>query len=219
MRKLYPGHTVVASQTAAASILDYPAAYVQSLRPDLMISQNIFVPFARRMGTPGILVEAVSYGCFQVSWEVRSIFTDAKRWLNLLQKYLFKLFIVKVGFPCLPSQATTNKISSTCTVSTSFHSSSLFMRGRPSNPAKTCSSLREVGPMPCTTKYGCSIKDSGTRTRDCGRWFRRQIGKTLFSMRNSRRHFRGMCLASLLPNVSIWTSRSHGRYCFPRMFW
>ena len=78
LRKLYPGHSVVASQTGVASVLGYPAAYVQSLRPDLIISQNIFVPFARRMGTPGVLVEDVSYGCFQVSWEVRRMFTDVK---------------------------------------------------------------------------------------------------------------------------------------------
>ncbi|KAF9780226.1 P-loop containing nucleoside triphosphate hydrolase protein [Thelephora terrestris] len=77
LRKLYPGHTVVASQSGVASILGFPAAYVQSLRPDLMISENIFVPFARRMGTPGALVERVSYGCFQVAWE----------------KYDFKLFV------------------------------------------------------------------------------------------------------------------------------
>jgi len=90
LRKLYPGHAVVASQTSVASILGYPAAYVQSLRPDLMVSQNIFVPFARRMGTPGTLVEEVSYGCFHVSWE----------------KYVFKLFIVKFlrGFSPLTFQ-------------------------------------------------------------------------------------------------------------------
>lgn len=82
MRKLYPGHTVVASQTGVASILGYPAAYVQSLRPDLIVSQSIFIPFARRMGTPGTLVEAVSYGCFQVSWEVGSIFNGAKMLTN-----------------------------------------------------------------------------------------------------------------------------------------
>ena len=70
LRNLYPGHTVVASQAGVASILGYPAAYVQSLRPDLMVSESIFVPFARRIGTPGVLVELVSYGCFHVVWEV-----------------------------------------------------------------------------------------------------------------------------------------------------
>lgn len=35
-----------------------------------MVSENIFVPFARRMGAPGALVERVSYGCFQVAWAV-----------------------------------------------------------------------------------------------------------------------------------------------------
>lgn len=70
LRKLYPGHTVVASQTWTTNILGYPAAYIQSLRPDLMVSESIFVPFARRMGTPGALVERVSYGCFHVVWEV-----------------------------------------------------------------------------------------------------------------------------------------------------
>jgi len=70
LRKLYPGHTIVASDAGSANILSYPAAYVQSLRPDLMISESVFVPFARRMGTPGALVELVSYGCFHVVWEV-----------------------------------------------------------------------------------------------------------------------------------------------------
>jgi hypothetical protein len=75
LRKLYPGHTVVASQTGVANILGYPAANVQSLRPDLVVSQNIFIPFARRMGAPGTLVEDVAYGCFHATWEVRSMFT------------------------------------------------------------------------------------------------------------------------------------------------
>jgi len=67
---LYPGHTVVASLAGATNILSYPGAYVQSLRPDLMVSESIFVPFARRMGAPGALVERVTYGCFHVTWEV-----------------------------------------------------------------------------------------------------------------------------------------------------
>ncbi|KAF9651126.1 P-loop containing nucleoside triphosphate hydrolase protein [Thelephora ganbajun] len=79
LRKLYPGYTVVASPTGTTSVLGYPAAHVQSLRPDLMISESIFVPFARRMGTPGALAERVTYGCFQVVW----------------QKYTFKLFVIK----------------------------------------------------------------------------------------------------------------------------
>ena len=35
-----------------------------------MVSESIFVPFARRMGTPGVVVEQVTYGCFHVVWEV-----------------------------------------------------------------------------------------------------------------------------------------------------
>lgn len=70
LRELYPGHTVIASQPSNGSILQYPAAYVQSLRPDLMVSESVFVPFARKMGTPGVLVNWVSYGCFHVVWEV-----------------------------------------------------------------------------------------------------------------------------------------------------
>ena len=77
LRKLYPGHTVVASQAGATNILAYPAAYVQSLRPDLMVSESVFVPFARRMGTPGVLVERVKYGCFDVVWEVRRVSVSA----------------------------------------------------------------------------------------------------------------------------------------------
>ena len=73
LRKLHPGHTVVASQTGGTDILSYPGAYVQSLRPDLMVSESIFVPFARRMGAPGVLVERVAYGCFYVVWEVRRL--------------------------------------------------------------------------------------------------------------------------------------------------
>ena len=78
LRSIYPGHTVVASQSGRASILSYPAAYVQSLRPDLMVSESVFVPFARRMGTPGVLVEQVTYGCFHVVWEVRRMFASVK---------------------------------------------------------------------------------------------------------------------------------------------
>ena len=37
-----------------------------------MVSESIFVPFARRIGAPGALVERVTYGCFQVVWEVWS---------------------------------------------------------------------------------------------------------------------------------------------------
>jgi hypothetical protein len=72
LRELYPGHSVVTSMMGGPSILEYPAAYVQSLRPDLMVSECVFVPYARRTGTPGALVEQVSYGCFYVVWEVWS---------------------------------------------------------------------------------------------------------------------------------------------------
>lgn len=61
-----------------------------------MVSESIFVPFARRMGAPGALVERVSYGCFHVVWEVRSCPQTSDLSLILLKKYTFKLFIAKV---------------------------------------------------------------------------------------------------------------------------
>ena len=43
-----------------------------------MVSESIFVPFARRMGAPGALVEQVAYGCFHVTWEVRKASADPR---------------------------------------------------------------------------------------------------------------------------------------------
>ena len=86
LRNLYPGHTVVTSQAGTANILGYPTAYVQSLRPDLMVSESVFVPFARRIGTPGALVERVSYGCFYVVWEVGSVSTNLRRLTQSFQE-------------------------------------------------------------------------------------------------------------------------------------
>lgn len=85
-------------------------------------------------------------------------------------------------------------------------------RAPPSNPARSCSLLREGGLKPYTMKFGSSTKAPGLRTQGCGRKSRKRTGKMSSLMRISRPRSKRMFSVSFLPSVSTWNSRFLGRY-------
>ena len=74
LRKLYPGHSVVLTQGYGMNILGFPAASVTPFERTKLVTNLVFIPLARSLGIPGVLVDQVEYGAFDVSWNVRSWF-------------------------------------------------------------------------------------------------------------------------------------------------
>ena len=72
LRKLYPGHSVVLTQGYGMNILGFPAASVTPFERTKLVTNFVFIPLARSLGIPGVLVDQVEYGAFDVSWNVRS---------------------------------------------------------------------------------------------------------------------------------------------------
>lgn len=72
LRKLYPGHSVVLTQGYGMNILGFPAASVTPFERTKLVTNLVFIPLARSLGIPGVLVDQVEYGAFDVSWNVRS---------------------------------------------------------------------------------------------------------------------------------------------------
>ena len=72
MRKLYPDHSIVAAYDGNINILGFPGAFAQPLSPADIISTVHFVPLARRLSRiPGVLVDSISFGAFNLAWDVR----------------------------------------------------------------------------------------------------------------------------------------------------
>ncbi|KAI0824726.1 P-loop containing nucleoside triphosphate hydrolase protein [Trametes gibbosa] len=80
LRKLYPGYSVVGFNDWSVNILGFPGALARPVSPPDLITSVYFIPLARRLSQiPGVLVDQISYGAFQVAWD----------------KYDFLLYIIK----------------------------------------------------------------------------------------------------------------------------
>ena len=52
-------------------LLEFPGAQVTPLEKTPLITNLVFIPLARSLGTvPGVLVDQVNFGAFQLTWEV-----------------------------------------------------------------------------------------------------------------------------------------------------
>ncbi|KAF8165526.1 P-loop containing nucleoside triphosphate hydrolase protein [Crassisporium funariophilum] len=70
LRHLHPNHSLVMTQGYGIDILGFPAAQVTPLEKTPLITNLIFIPIARSLGTvPGILVDQIQYGVFKVTWQ------------------------------------------------------------------------------------------------------------------------------------------------------
>jgi transitional endoplasmic reticulum ATPase len=68
LRSLYPNHSLVMTQT---NLLGFPEVQVAPLEKTPLITNLLFVPVARSLGTvPGVLVDQVKFGAFQLTWKV-----------------------------------------------------------------------------------------------------------------------------------------------------
>lgn len=72
LRKLYPNHALVMSSDHRLNILGFPAVYARPLSPSEQVSNLVFIPLARRLGSvPGVLADNVEFGGFSVAWKAR----------------------------------------------------------------------------------------------------------------------------------------------------
>jgi hypothetical protein len=74
LHKLHPGCSVVISES---SLFDFPDVVIQPIVPENIITTSFFVPFARRLGASGVLIDLVSYGAFRVAWDVSRSYCGA----------------------------------------------------------------------------------------------------------------------------------------------
>ncbi|KXN89597.1 hypothetical protein AN958_05464 [Leucoagaricus sp. SymC.cos] len=70
LRTLYPKHSLVSTQAYDLNILSYPGLTATPLPNSSLITNVVFVPFARSLhGVPGVLIDQVKVGAFQVVWK------------------------------------------------------------------------------------------------------------------------------------------------------
>ena len=71
LRSLYPNHSLVMTQGYGINLLGFPEVKVTPLEKTPSITNLLFVPVARSLGTvPGVLVDQVNFGAFQLTWKV-----------------------------------------------------------------------------------------------------------------------------------------------------
>ncbi|PPQ77701.1 hypothetical protein CVT25_011136 [Psilocybe cyanescens] len=70
LRALYPGHSLILTQGYSMNILGFPAANVKPIEKTQLVTNLVYVPIARSLGTvPGILVDQIEFGAFKVTWK------------------------------------------------------------------------------------------------------------------------------------------------------
>jgi transitional endoplasmic reticulum ATPase len=68
---LYPNHSLVMTQGYGINLLGFPGVQVAPLEKTPLITNLLFVPIARSLGAvPGVLVDQVNFGAFQLTWKV-----------------------------------------------------------------------------------------------------------------------------------------------------
>lgn len=71
LRRLYPNHSLVMTQGYGINLLGCPGIQVTPLEKTPLITNLLFVPLARSLGTvPGVLADQVIFGAFQLTWKV-----------------------------------------------------------------------------------------------------------------------------------------------------
>lgn len=56
------------------NILGFPGASVIPVEKSPLVTNLVFVPLARSLGTvPGVLVDSVQYGAFKITWKVSNV--------------------------------------------------------------------------------------------------------------------------------------------------
>ena len=58
------------TQDYRGSLLSYPPAYVLPLSPNEMVINTNFFALSRKGPIPGVLLDGVYYGAFQLVWQV-----------------------------------------------------------------------------------------------------------------------------------------------------
>ena len=69
LRKLYPNHVVTPFEMI--NLLGFPAALIQPLAADDLVTSLWFVSLGRHLGrSQGVLIDNISFGSFRVAWDV-----------------------------------------------------------------------------------------------------------------------------------------------------
>lgn len=102
LRKLYPNHTLAMSSDYGLNILAFPEAYAKPLSPSEHVTNLVFIPLARRLGSvPGVLGDNVEFGGFSVAWKVgpcSALALATCLMLNVTQDYDFIVYVARVPF-------------------------------------------------------------------------------------------------------------------------
>ncbi|KIM46377.1 hypothetical protein M413DRAFT_441472 [Hebeloma cylindrosporum] len=70
LRRIYPNHSLVLTQSWGMDILGFPGASVTPLEKTPLITNLVFIPLARSLGSvPGVLVDQVQFGAFKIIWQ------------------------------------------------------------------------------------------------------------------------------------------------------
>ena len=69
LAKHYPKHSIVAANPFAFRILGFPEAMIQPIPGSELDTVVSFIPFARRSGEGGALIQDIRFGGFNVAWK------------------------------------------------------------------------------------------------------------------------------------------------------
>ncbi|KAI0068685.1 P-loop containing nucleoside triphosphate hydrolase protein [Artomyces pyxidatus] len=81
LQKLYPNHSIVLTRDFRLNILQFPAVTVKPLSPSDLVTNVGFIPLTRGAGPrPGVLVDSVEYGAFELTWQDHSFLLYIAKW-------------------------------------------------------------------------------------------------------------------------------------------
>ncbi|RDB22658.1 putative ATPase YjoB [Hypsizygus marmoreus] len=70
LRRIYPNHSLVTTTDYRLNVLDHPAVLAAPLEKTPLVTNLVFFPFARAVGSiPGILADQIEFGAFKISWD------------------------------------------------------------------------------------------------------------------------------------------------------
>ncbi|KIM91080.1 hypothetical protein PILCRDRAFT_811596 [Piloderma croceum F 1598] len=81
LRQLYPNHSLVMSADYGLNLTSLPGASALPLSPSELVTNVLFVPIARRLGSvPGVLLDNIVFGGFKVAWNTYDFIIYTARW-------------------------------------------------------------------------------------------------------------------------------------------
>jgi hypothetical protein len=70
LKRLYPKHSLVVTEDSLLDVLRFPGTQATPLEKSPLVTNLFFVPVARKLGIPGVLIDSVQFGIFKINWQV-----------------------------------------------------------------------------------------------------------------------------------------------------